>query len=318
MEGVFLDLATVDHGDLDLSPLREALPRWRMYARPEGGLVEAIGDAAVVVTNKQRLDAGVLRSASRLRLICLAATGTDNVDLATAAEQGIAVSNIRDYCTASVVEQVFALLLALSRRLPEHTAAVRRGDWARAGQFSLLDYPFAELHGRCLGIVGHGTLGGAVGAAARAFGMEVLVARRPGGRDDRPERLPLEALLQRCDVLSLHCPLTPATRGLIGERELARMKPGAILINTARGALVDGAALLCWLRDGRLGGAGIDVLPEEPPPASDPLASARLDNLLVTPHVAWASSQARQRAVDAVAANIRAWRDGRARNRVEG
>lgn len=316
MEGVFLDLATVDHGDLDLAPLRAALPRWRLYPRPERPLPELIGDADVVVTNKQRLDAPVLEAVPRLRLICLAATGSDNVDLAHAAARGVVVCNIRDYCTSSVVEHVYALLLSLTRRLPEHTEAVRRGAWAQAGQFALLDYPFTQLQGKCLGLVGHGTLGAAVGRMAQAFGMELLVAKRSDSEDSRPGRVALDRLLREADVVSLHCPLTPATRGMIGARELGLMKPGAILINTARGALVDSAALLEALRSKRLGGAGIDVLPQEPPSPGDPLACASLPNLMVTPHVAWASREARQFALESVAGNIRAWLAGSPRNTV--
>jgi len=316
MRGVFLDLATVDRGDLDRRSLEEIVDDWTLHDAPSRApLAEQIGDAEVVVTNKQRLDRPVLEAAPNLELICVAATGTDNIDLAAARELGVAVCNARGYCTAAVTQHVLALILALNRRLVEHRDAVRAGAWSQAGQFALLDYPFGELSGRVLGIVGHGELGSAVARLGEALGMDVRLAARPGG-DDRTGRVPLTELLAEADVLSLHCPLTDTTRGLIGADELARMKPEALLINTARGALVDSRALVDALAGGRPGGAGVDVLPAEPPPADDPLVTADLANLIVTPHVAWASREARQRVLEEIAANIRAHRGGEDRNRV--
>jgi glycerate dehydrogenase len=250
-----------------------------------------------------------------LRLVVLAATGTNNVDLAAARERGIAVCNLRDYCTASVVQHVFGLLLALTQRLLEYDALVRSGAWQRGEQFCLLDFPIRELTGRRLVIVGYGTLGKAVAHAARAFGMEVLVADRPGG-ERVAGRQHLDELLPQADVLSLHCPLTPHTTGLIGAAELARMKRDAVLINTARGALLDAAALVEALRAGRLGGAGIDVLEQEPPVDGSPLLASDIPNLIVTPHVAWAAREARQRCLDEMAANVEDYRRGGHRGRV--
>ena len=205
----------------------------------------------------------------------LAATGTNNVDLEAARERGIGVCNLRDYCTASVVQHVLGTLLLLTQRLREYDALVRSGAWSRGEQFCLLDYPLRELAGRRLGIVGHGALGkGVARAASLALGMEVWIANRPGG-ERHAGRHDLDDLLPQVDVLSLHCPLTPHTQGLLGARELARMKPDALLINTARGALVDSQALADALRAGRLGGAAIDVLPQEPPVDGDPLLAAR-------------------------------------------
>ncbi len=313
--GVILDLDTLHPDDLDLSDLHATLTEWTAHARTAPAEMSAhLQGAQVAITNKAVIDAQALAQAASLRLICIAATGTNNVDLAAAAARGIAVTNVRGYGTPSVVEHTFALILALRRRLAEHhRAAVER--WRQQPDFCVLDHPTAELAGKVLGIVGYGELGQAAAAVGRAFGMEIVIARRAGG-DDRAGRLPLEQLLRTADVVSLHCPLTPATRNLIDAAGLALMKPDALLINTARGGLVDEAALLTALRAGRLGGAGLDVLVEEPPRHGSPLLAADLPNLIVTPHIAWASREARQRLVDGVAANIRAFRAGETRNRV--
>lgn len=313
--GVFLDLATLHPQDLDLSALRATLPRWDMhdYSSAADG-PRFLEDATLAVTNKFVIDAALMARAPRLRLICVAATGTNNVDLGAAAERGIAVCNVTGYATPSVVEHVFAMVLSLQRRLAEQQHAAH-SLWTHQRGFSVLDYPVTELRGKTLGIVGYGELGRAVAAVGEAFGMRVLIAQRPGG-DDRDGRVPLDALLRSADVLSLHCPLTPATRGLIGARELSLMKPTALLINTARGGIVDEPALMHALQSNLLGGAGVDVLSEEPPRHGNALLLHKLPNLIVTPHVAWASREARQRLVDQVVENIRAFLAGKPRNRV--
>lgn len=316
MRGVFLDLATVDHDDIDLGPLERVLEPLLSHAvTAKADIVGHIGDAEVAISNKVVLDADTIAAAPDLKLICLAATGFNNVDIDAAREHDIAVCNIRGYCTASVAQHALALILALNSHLKEYAALLRDGAWRESPQFTMLDFPIMELTGRKLGIVGYGELGGAVAKLGHAFGMEVLVAARPG-TEPSPGRIALESLLPQVDVLSLHCPLTDATRGLIGERELAAMQPHALLINTARGALVDEAALAKALRGGRLGGAGIDVLSEEPPVHGSPLLADDIPNLILTPHIAWAAREARQRAVDEIAENIRAFRAGTPRNRV--
>jgi glycerate dehydrogenase len=268
-----------------------------------------------VFANKAIIGRAAIAAAQKLKLIALTATGVDNVDLVAARERGIAVCNLRDYCTPSVVQQVFAMLLALTHRLRDYDALVRAGGWQQAGQFSTFPYPIRELQGRVFGIVGYGTLGRAVGRVAAAFGMQVEIANRPGGAL-LEGRTDLDALLPRLDVLSLHCPLTDATRGLMSAERLARMKPDAVLINTARGALVDTAALAATLKEGRLGGAGIDVLEREPPPPDHPLLDPAIPNLILTPHIAWAAREARQRCIDELALNVAAFGEGRQRNRV--
>jgi glycerate dehydrogenase len=316
MKGVFLDLATVDRGDLDLRALKQALPDWQFHSTTyPKETVARIQDAAVVVSNKVILDRPTIEQAGNLRLICVAATGTNNVDLEAAKEGGIAVTNVAGYATASVVQHVFSLMLALTTRLGEHHAAVAAGEWQRSDQFCLLDFPFRELAGKTLGIIGYGELGRAVAQVAEAFGMHILLAQRP---DSGPAagRVALQDLLPQVDVLSLHCPLAENTRNLISAQELALMKPDALLINTARGGIVDEVALADALGNGRLGGAGVDVLSQEPPVEGNPLLTGDVPNLIITPHVAWASRESRQRLVNELVANIQAFVAGEQRNRL--
>jgi glycerate dehydrogenase len=318
MLGVFLDRDSLDRQDLDFGRLEAVLPHWRMYPQTRAEEVaERLAGATVVISNKVVLDAASLNAADALKLVCVAATGTNNVDIEAARARGIGVCNVRAYGTASVVQHVFALLTALSGNLLAYDRAVREGRWGESEQFCLMDYPIRELAGLTMGIVGHGELGQAVARLAEAYGMQVLIAARPGGEPDpRPGRVPLEALLGEVDVLSLHCPLTEQTRGLIGAAELARMRPDAVLINTARGGLVDEQALADALRAGRLGGAGFDVLSVEPPGQGNPLLEPDIPNLIVTPHMAWASRASRQRLLDQVAENIEAFLNGHPRNLV--
>jgi len=313
MQGVFLDLDTCSFKeDVDVSPLAR-LPDtdWCFYgATTPEQLAGRIEGCEIVVVNKVFLDADVLsRAAPVLKLVVIAATGTNNVDLGAARELGITVCNVRGYGTSSVVQHVYALILALTTRLPSYIDAVRGSRWQRHTQFCILDYPIRELRGLTLGIVGYGTLGKGVADVAPAFGMSVLVAQRPPG-GSQAGRLPMDELLPRVDILSLHCPLTDDTRDLIGRRELQAMKPDAILINTARGGIVNEAELVEALRAGEIGGAAFDVLTREPPVDGNVLLDVELPNLIVTPHIAWASRQARQRVVDIVAANIEAFVSG--------
>lgn len=268
-----------------------------------------------VFANKAVITRAMIAANPQLRLIALTATGVDNVDLAAAREAKVAVCNLRDYCTPSVVQHVFTLLLALTHRLGDYQALVRGGHWSQAGQFSVFPYPIRELQDHVLGIVGYGALGRAVARVAESFGMTVEIANRPGGEAVAGRRN-LDEMLPRLDVLSLHCPLTDATRGLIDAARLARMKPDAVLINTARGALVDARALAEALRNRRLGGAGIDVLEREPPPADHPLLDPAIPNLIVTPHIAWAARESRQRCLDELALNVESFLAGGRRNRV--
>lgn len=316
MLGIFLDRDTVDRGDMDMSVLEARLPHWRFYGLTSPAeLHERIADAEVVISNKVMLDEAALAAAPKLKLICIAATGTNNVDLAAAKRHGVVVCNVRGYATPSVVQHTMAVMLSLSMRLGRYRRAVMRGEWQQSPHFSMLDYPIHELAGKKLGIIGYGELGHGVAKVAEAFGMEVLICQRPGGAPT-PGRLPLHELLPLVDVLSLHCPLTPETRHLIGEKELALMKPSALLINTARGGIVDETALANALRDNRLGGAGVDVLTTEPPRSGNPLLADDIPNLILTPHIAWASVESRQRLLDQIGLNIGAFLSGAERNQV--
>jgi len=328
MRAVFLDYDSLGPADVDSSPLKQLLPNLTFFgATSASDRGPRLIDAEVVFVNKVVLDAECLRRAQSLRLICVAATGTDNVDLEAAAELGIAVCNIRNYCTPSVVQHVFGLLLALNQHLFSYRQQVQTGQWSAAGQFCLLDPPVRELSGKTLGIIGLGNLGSAVARTAEAFGLHVLAARQPYRLDDdffmydvgtgKVPRVGLKALLARSDYLSLHCPLTPETEHLINSDSLALIKPGCVLINTARGGLIDPTALLGALQSGQLGAAGIDVLATEPPSADHPLLSQQLPNLIVTPHQAWGAQEARQRAIDELAGNVAAFLKSERRNRVD-
>lgn len=313
MQGVFLDFDTITStDDVDISPMKN-LPgiEWCFHgATAPGELAERLEGCDLVVVNKVVLNGDILaRVAGTLKLIVIAATGTNNVDLNAVKAHGITVCNVRGYGTPSVVQHVYALILALTTQLPRYMKAVDDGRWQRHPQFCILDYAIRELNGLSLGVVGFGTLGKGVADVASAFGMDVLVAQRPGdGPQD--QRLPLDELLPRVDILSLHCPLTDRTRNLIGRRELRAMKPDAILINTARGGIVNEPQLVDALRACEIGGAGFDVLTEEPPVNGNVLLDAGLPNLIVTPHTAWASHESRQRVIDIVARNIEAFIGG--------
>ena len=304
---VFLDLNSLDLGDLDLQPLQQCFDALTVHAASTPQQVaERLQGASVAISNKVPLGAEVFAACPELRLVLISATGTNNVDLAAARAHGVTVCNCQGYGTASVAQHCLMLLLALATRLPDYQAAVRAGLWQQASQFCLLDFPIIELQGKTLGLLGHGELGGAVARLAEALGMRVVLGQLPG-RPARADRLPLDELLPQVDALSLHCPLTEQTRHLIGARELALLKPGALLVNTARGGLVDEQALADALRSGHLGGAATDVLSVEPPVRGNPLLAADIPRLIVTPHNAWGSREARQRIVGQLAENARAF-----------
>jgi glycerate dehydrogenase len=317
MKGAFLDLDTVSHaGDVKLRPLEKVLSVLRVFGSTSPDkILEHAAEAEVLISNKVRLSGEMFRQLPALKLVCVAATGVNHVDLAAAWDRKIGVCNVPAYSSHSVAQHVFALLLALNQHIEGYEALLQQGAWKRAPQFTLLDYPIRELRDKTFGIVGLGDIGRTVARIAAAFGMKVLVAKR-NKEDTRPDRVPLHELLPQVDVLSLHLPLLPETRGLIGPNELTLLKPEAILINTARGGLVDETALAAMLRAGRLAGAGIDVLSEEPPVHGNPLLDPAIPNLIVTPHIAWASREARQRVIHEMALNISAFQNGETRNRV--
>ncbi len=274
-------------------------------------IVERLASATVAITNKVPLRAETLAKLPNLKMIAVAATGYDVIDVPYCREHGIAVANIRNYAVHTVPEHAFALILALRRSLLAYRADVEAGEWQRADQFCFFTHPIGDLHGSTLGIIGEGAIGQGTAAVARGFGMNVLFADHEPPKMPGVEFTPLDEVLARSDVLSLHCPLTPATRNLIGLEQMRRMKRNALLINTSRGGLVDEAALIQALDEGLIAGAGFDVLTTEPPKHGHPLLDVRRHNFILTPHVAWASDGAMQFLADQLIDNIERWAEGR-------
>jgi glycerate dehydrogenase len=304
MRAVFFDFGSVTHGDMDCAALERAISPWRYYRdSSESEVLERIRKAEVVVSNKVFLNRAAILAANRLKLICVAATGYNNIDLVAAAERNIPVCNVRGYATPSVVQHVFMLILNLSRRFVEYQELVKRGGWQTSTFFCPLDFGMEELSGKMLGIVGFGELGKAVAEIAQAFGMQLLIAEHKG-KLARPGRTVFDEVIRQADFITLHCPLSQETRHLINRREFELMKPSAYLINTARGGLVNEADLLQSLSTGRIAGAAIDVLQEEPPGKDNLILQHQPANLIVTPHIAWASRESRQRLLDQLAGNI--------------
>ena len=279
-------------------------------------VVSRIQDADIVIVNKVRLSADILALAPRVKMIAVSATGTDIVDLAYCREHGIVVANIRGYAVDTVPEHAFMMMLALRRNLIGWREDVRAGLWQQTDQFCLFTRPVNDLHGSTLGLVGYGSLGRGMQKLAEAFGMKVLVAEHKTAATPREGYTPFDTVLREADVISLHTPLTAETRHMISTREFGLMKPSALLINTARGNLVDEAALIEALQSGRIGGAGFDVLAVEPPREGNPLLDLDLPNFILTPHVAWSSREAMQTLADQLVDNIEAFVAGTPRNLV--
>jgi glycerate dehydrogenase len=317
---VFLDAAT--YGDTSLSSFTE---RWQCTVHNVTLPTETstrLAGQTVAVTNKVVIDSAVLNSSAArdLKLIAVAATGTDVIDKEAASLHGVSVCNVPGYATDSVAQFTMALVLQLATWAGRYANDVKAGEWQKSPVFSLLTYPAVELNGKKLGIVGYGNIGQAVAQMARGFGMEIIVAARAGAAGSVPNgRLPPEQLLREADFISLHCPLTAETKNLINRQSLSLMKPSAFLINTARGALIDEAALITALREKRIAGAALDVISKEPPTADHPIikAASELDNLIVTPHTAWSTREARERLLAEVKANIAAFLTGAPRNLVK-
>ncbi len=307
-KAVILDAASLGD-DIDLSPIRRVTGMLSVHDHTSPAQVrERLSGAEIAITNKVPLDAATLASLPALRLICILATGTDNIDREAAQSLGIAVRNIRGYGTASVAQHTMMLILALAGRLPLYQRDVAAGRWQQSRQFCLLDHRTLQMEGRHLVIVGSGELGTRVATLASAFGMRVSFTARPGsGPEDR--RPALSSLAAEADVLSLHCPLTRHTRHLVDRALLQQIRQGALLVNCARGGIIDENAALAALREGRLGGLGVDVLPEEPPRDGHSLLSALEEplNLIVTPHNAWITPEARQRVIELTATNLESW-----------
>jgi glycerate dehydrogenase len=279
-------------------------------------LAERLRDATIAITNKVPLRADALQQLPKLKMIAVAATGYDVIDIAFCKANHIAVANIRNYAVHTVPEHAFALITALRRNLLAYRQDVERGRWQQVDQFCFFDHPIRDLHGAIIGIIGEGVLGQGTAAIARAFGMEVLFADHAPPKAAGVVFTPFDQVLAQSDVISLHLPLSAETRNMIGMEQLRKMKRTAILINTARGGLVDEQALAQALKDGLIAGAGFDVLSNEPPKEGNPLLDLRLSNFILTPHVAWASDGAMQFLADQLIDNIEAFVAGRPQNLV--
>lgn len=302
---VFLDFGSVTRGDIDRATLEQAVSPWIYHDNTSWEQVtERIKEAEIIVSNKVQLDRTAIFAADRLKLICVAATGYNNVDLAAAAERNIPVCNVRNYATGSVAQHTLMFMLNFACRFVEYRQLIKKGGWQTSTYFCPLDFSVMELAGKTLGIIGHGKLGSAVANIAQAFDMQLLIAEHKSASSIRPGRTAFNDVIQQADFITLHCPLSTDTRHLIGKRELSLMKPSVYLINTARSGLINEDDLLQALYSGRIAGAAIDVLQEEPPVNGNPLLDYPHPNLLITPHSAWASVESRQRMINLLADNI--------------
>lgn len=310
MKAVFLDYESLDKNDLDFSALREIFTDLELYPSTlDTQVLERVQHADVVITNKVVLDAENLKQCLSLKLILISATGTNNVDLAQAKAQGITVCNCQGYGTSAVAQHTLMLMLALATSVIQYDHAVKQGEWNKSPIFCLLDFPIVELAGKTLGILGYGELGQAVAKLAEAFGMKIIVGALPNRSTGN--RVALSELLPQVDFLSLHCPLTEETRDLIDSKAFEKMKPSAFLINCARGGIVNEHDLATALRTGKIAGAATDVLSVEPPKEGNVLLANNIPNLIITPHSAWGSVDARQRIVQQLTENASAFQQGK-------
>ncbi|AXQ21044.1 2-hydroxyacid dehydrogenase [Acinetobacter wuhouensis] len=310
MKAVFLDYESLDKNDLDFSGLKSAFDDLELYPATTTDQVFArVQNADVIITNKVVVDASIIEQCQNLKLILISATGTNNVDLFAAKSKGVVVCNCQGYGTSAVAQHTLTLMLALATSLLKYDRAVKQGEWNTSPIFCLLDFPIVELSGKTLGIIGYGELGKAVAKLAEAFGMNVLVGALPN-RPQSESRIPFKQLLPQVDFLSLHCPLTDETRDLIDHQAFDLMKQSAFLINCARGGIVNEQALADALRQGKIAGAATDVLSVEPPKDSNILLAEDIPNLIITPHSAWGSVDARQRIVNQMLENVEAFKQG--------
>ncbi|WP_407306406.1 2-hydroxyacid dehydrogenase [Acinetobacter sp.] len=311
MKAVFLDYESLDQNDLDFSALEAAFDELTLFpGMSPAQVLEHVQHADVIISNKVVLDAATIRQCPNLKLILISATGTNNVDLIQAREQNVVVCNCQGYGTSAVAQHTLALMLALATSLLKYDCAVKQGEWNKASQFCLLDFPIIELEGKRLGVIGYGELGQAIAKLAAAFGMKVLVGSLPNRPADA-SRIPFTDLLPQVDFLTLHCPLTEDTRNLIDTETFDAMKSTAFLINCARGGIVNEQALADALRQGKIAGAATDVLTVEPPKNGNVLLADDIPNLIITPHSAWGSVDARQRIVQQMLDNVAAFKAGK-------
>ena len=304
LKAVMLDAKTLGD-DVDLEPLKALPVEWTFYdSTTPGQTIERLTEADIVLTNKVVIDKAVFKQCPWLKFVGVLATGMNNVDLTAAEKNGAVVRNVANYGTHSVAQHAMALMLSLAISLPAYSRDSKNGRWQNSDMFHLMDHPILQLHGKTLLIVGSGTLGTEVARLSEAFGMKIIRAIVPGSGSSTEGKVKLDEGLQQADVVSLHCPLTPTTENLIDYRRLKLMKPHALLINTGRGGLVNEADVVEALKEGEIRGAAFDVLTEEPPRSGNILLDNNLPNLIVTPHTAWTSPEARQRIIELSAENL--------------
>lgn len=310
MKAVFLDYASLDQNDLNFKDLENIFDEWEIYPSTSSEqLLERIQNVDVIISNKVVVNAEAIQQCPNLKLILISATGTNNIDLVQAKKQGVVVCNCQAYGTSAVAQHTLMLMLNLATSFKQYERAVQNGDWNKASQFCLLDYPIIELEGKTLGILGYGELGKAVAKLAEAFGMKILVGALPN-RPVQENRIPFNELLSQVDFLTLHCPLSADTQNLIDAKAFDAMKPSAFLINCARGGIVNEQDLADALIAGKIAGAATDVLMVEPPKDGNVLLNSEIPNLLITPHSAWGSVDARQRIVQQMVENVEAFKKG--------
>ena len=310
MKAVFLDYASLDQNDLNFKDLEKTFDEWEIYPSTSSEqLLERIQSVDVIISNKVVVNAEAIQQCPNLKLILISATGTNNIDLVQAKKQGVVVCNCQAYGTSAVAQHTLMLMLNLATSFKQYERAVQNGDWNKASQFCLLDYPIIELEGKTLGILGYGELGKAVAKLAEAFGMKILVGALPN-RPVQENRIPFNELLSQVDFLTLHCPLSTDTQNLIDAKAFDAMKPSAFLINCARGGIVNEQDLADALIAGKIAGAATDVLMVEPPKDGNVLLNSEIPNLLITPHSAWGSVDARQRIVQQMVENVEAFKKG--------
>lgn len=303
--GVFLDVETMG-GDISLAPISSLFNQWQQYQQTSSAqIIERCQSADVVIVNKVVLDASILKNLPQLKFIAVAATGMNNIDLDCAHQLGIKVVNVQGYAAPAVAQHCFNLLLQLAGRSRQYSQFIANDSWQKSSYFCNLDYPMMELNGKIFGVVGYGSLGQAAAKIAQAFGMKILVGERPKASTVREGRVSFEQLLMQSDVLSLHCPLSEDNALMIDKRALDKMKPSALLINTSRGGLVDEPALVAALSNNQIAGAALDVLSQEPPVDGNVLLDYKQPNLIITPHIAWATVEARTRCVAMLSENIK-------------
>ncbi len=310
MKAVVLDAGSISP-EVSWAPIEKQTESLQIHSKtPRDQVVRHIEGHDIVIVNKVILDKDVLQACADLKLICLLATGSNNIDLQTAKARGIAVANARSYCNDSVAQHVMGLILCLARNLGNYNQSVYAGRWQKSEHFCYFDFPITELNGKELLLIGNGQLSQAVSKLASAFGMTISAT------DSKTPTAHLRQLISKADIISLHCPLTENTKGMVNHDFLRRMKSSAFLINTARGPIVDEQALYVALEQRHIAGAALDVLSEEPPSLSHPLLKAKFSNLILTPHIAWGGTHAQARVIQEVADNISFFRQGKQRNRI--